>query len=112
MFFFVGLLFIGINYSAQLDMGMEPSEALPKDSYLVTYYNELHEYSESGEPLFVVIREGFDYSSVESQNTICTLPSCNSDSLLNSFVNAEYVQGPVYSWLDDYLNYGNAHGND
>ena len=84
---------------------MEPSEILPKDSYLVNYYTEVREYSESGEPIYVVIKEGFDYGDVDSQNEICTLSNCNEDSLLNEFVNAQYVQGPVYSWLDDYLNY-------
>jgi Niemann-Pick C1 protein len=103
----VGLLFIGINYSTQLDMGMEPAASLPKDSYLITYYEEVHEYSESGEPLFIVIRDGFDYSSLEEQNSLCTNPGCNSNSLLNNLVNAEYIQGPVFSWLDDYLNFGN-----
>lgn len=113
--------------SPQLQVGLDQRVALPRDSYLVTYFNEvghsslrsitaqLHElslafiqmdqYLEVGPPMYVVMRGPLDYTNATVQNQLCSITNCSGVSVVNLFAAANYVQPPPYFWLDDYTNW-------
>ncbi|EFA85411.1 hypothetical protein PPL_02414 [Heterostelium album PN500] len=103
--FFVGLLLTGITYSLQLELGLEQSVALPRDSYLQDYFAELALKLEVGPPFYIVIKGAYNYSSIQDQDEICTVPGCKMDSVANIFNNAPYVEPGISSWLDDYIQW-------
>jgi Niemann-Pick C1 protein len=104
----VGILFLGINYSTQVEVGLDRSIVLPKGSYLRAFDSAFDKYVVTGPPLFIVIRNGFDYTNETQQNSICTLSGCNNNSVVNQYDSAPYMLGPTNSWLDGYLEYGNS----
>ncbi len=106
MFFFVGVLFIGINFATQLQLGLPEEDLVSQGSYLAEFQRQHDNLSMSGPPIFIVVKSGTDYSNATFQNQICTDLSCNADSVLIYLDEAPYISGPVYSWLDDYLIYG------
>jgi hypothetical protein len=69
---------------------------VPSDSYLVKYYDllELH-YGTMGAPLYVVVREGADYSSHEVQDELVRLT--------NEIKSNYWSYGPVLSWYNDLM---------
>lgn len=104
-FLFIGILFLGINFSTELEMGLDPQELIPQNSYLVSYYNQFNKYSAAGPPLYIVLRESFDYSNRTVQNTICSVGGCDVNSITKLFDVSPYMVAPTFSWLDDYLEY-------
>ena len=55
------------------DIELSQSIALPKDSYLLDYFNDLNKYSSKGPPLYFVIKDGYDYTSEINQNKVRTV---------------------------------------
>ena len=60
------------------DIGLSQSIALPKDSYLQDYFDDLNEYLHTGPPVYFVIKDGYDYTNTQNQekvllNTVCTV---------------------------------------
>jgi len=86
-------------------LGLDQTVALPRNSYLQAYFNQLNEYLAVGSPLYIVIREGYNYTSIPQQDALCSNPGCSPTSLINVFDAAPYVTGTTFAWLDDYLNY-------
>eukprot|EP01133_Synstelium_polycarpum_P007496 gene7496-8772_t len=94
--FFVGLFFAGIACSFQLQYGLDQRVAIPKDSYLQDYFNEMDLYLEAGPPFYIVIKGNktggpYDYPNVEAQNQLCALGGCSNTSIINIYNNAPYV---------------------
>lgn len=49
------------------DIGLSQSIALPKDSYLQDYFDDLNEYLHTGPPVYFVIKDGYDYTIKSNQ---------------------------------------------
>lgn len=47
-----------------------PSVALPRDSYLHDYFDDMGKYSHTGPPLYFVIKDGYDYTYKANQNKV------------------------------------------
>lgn len=97
---------MGINFGPSLPLGLDQNLAFPKNSYERLYIEKVTQYLNEGPSLYLVIKEGFDYAPIENQDLLCSIGGCSPNSLANNFVRAPYTTGPVYSWLDDYLNFG------
>ncbi|KAF3434864.1 hypothetical protein FNV43_RR21951 [Rhamnella rubrinervis] len=98
-----------IALCSRIQPGLEQKVALPRDSYLQGYFNNISEYLRIGPPLYFVVKD-YNYS-VESRHTnkLCSISQCDSNSLLNEISRASltpessYIARPAASWLDDFL---------
>ena len=78
------------------DIGLSQSIALPKDSYLQDYFDDISKYLRTGPPVYFVIKGGYDYTNKTNQNKvqlhcglqylmyrvqICSSAGCNNDSI-------------------------------
>ena len=48
---------------------------------MLNYFENLEEHFNSGPPVYFVLREGVNYTDVDSQDKICGASGCNADSL-------------------------------
>ncbi|KAL1827885.1 hypothetical protein ACET3Z_006297 [Daucus carota] len=106
---FVALSLASIALCTRIQPGLEQQVALPRDSYLQGYFNDLSEYLRVGPPLYFVVKD-YNYSSKsEHTNQLCSISQCDSNSLLNEISRASltpktsYIAKPAASWLDDFL---------
>ena len=81
------------------DIGLSQSIALPKDSYLQDYFDDMNTYLHTGPPVYFVIKDGYNYSNGSNQNKvsfdyncllfcylfycvqICSSAGCNNNSI-------------------------------
>lgn len=80
------------------DIGLSQSIALPKDSYLQDYFNDMNKYLHTGPPVYFVIKDGYNYTTTLNQNKvsfdcdnlfcqlfycvqICSSAGCNNNSI-------------------------------
>ncbi|KAM8794600.1 NPC1-like intracellular cholesterol transporter 1 [Eudromia elegans] len=114
LFFFVSCA--GLYLTLQVPVGLDQELALPKDSYLLGYFEALHEYLAVGVPTYFVTTGGYDFSSANGTNAVCSSAGCAADSLTQQiqyatrFANVSYLAIPANSWLDDFLDWLNPTG--
>ncbi|XP_065898214.1 NPC intracellular cholesterol transporter 1-like isoform X2 [Dysidea avara] len=102
---FFGML-VGVFHE---DIGLSQSIALPKDSYLQDYFDDLSTYLHTGPPVYFVIKEGYDYSIETNQNKICSTAGCNQNSMgvqiSSASLISEYSKISEHAsiWLDSYF---------
>ncbi|XP_014118602.1 PREDICTED: Niemann-Pick C1-like protein 1, partial [Pseudopodoces humilis] len=86
------------------------------DSYLVQFFLDLNQYLAVGVPTYFVTTGGFDFSSPNGTNAICSSAGCDDDSLTQTiqmatrFPNVSYLAIPATSWVDDFLDWLNPMG--
>ncbi|KAH7518258.1 hypothetical protein FEM48_Zijuj09G0152400 [Ziziphus jujuba var. spinosa] len=98
-----------IALCTRIEPGLEQKIALPRDSYLQGYFNNISDYLRIGPPLYFVVKD-YNYS-LESRHTnkLCSISQCDSNSLLNEISRASltpessHIAKPAASWLDDFL---------
>ncbi|XP_065652325.1 NPC intracellular cholesterol transporter 1 isoform X2 [Hydra vulgaris] len=102
-------LALAICYIPYVDIGLDQSQAFPKDSYLIDYFSNMSVYLKTGAPVYFVVKEGFNYSDLNQQNKICGVSGCNQNSVVETiFVNSlmsnySTIALPASSWIDDYF---------
>ena len=113
MVFFSLLLITGISLTPYLQLGLDQSEALPQDSYLIPYFVDQSSLLKVGSPVYFVIQGG-NVTQNETQAQFCaTFKECAQYSAPNIIV--QESSRPEYStvalrpslWLDDYINWLN-----
>lgn len=52
-----------------------------QDSYMLTYFQYLNKYFEVGVPVYFVTKKGFNFTSVEGMNAVCSSVGCDQFSL-------------------------------
>ncbi|KAJ3111905.1 hypothetical protein HDU96_005161 [Phlyctochytrium bullatum] len=67
---FLGLFFISLALTKGVELGLNQREAVPRDSYLVEYFNDLDEYFGVGPPVYFVATD-FNASKREVQKALC-----------------------------------------
>ncbi|XP_062493658.1 NPC1-like intracellular cholesterol transporter 1 [Pezoporus occidentalis] len=113
---FLLLACAGLYLMLQLPVGLDQELAMPKDSYVLQYFSALNQYLAVGVPVFFVTTEGYNFSSPEGTNGICSSSGCASDSLTHTvematrFPNVSFLAIPATSWLDDFLDWLNPTG--
>lgn len=111
---FLAMLLAGINLAPRVQLGLPQQVALPQDSFLIKYFNDLAQYGRAGPPVYFIIKNGFDYTDIGSQNLLCSIDAmkggCRSDSLDNKFYMETQLPQTSFaanttlsSWLDTYL---------
>ncbi|XP_013397957.1 Niemann-Pick C1 protein isoform X2 [Lingula anatina] len=106
---FVGWCCASLAMVPKLSTGLDQKLSMPRDSYVLTYFDAMAKYLSVGPPVYFVVKDGYDYSTLEGQNWICGLPGCHQDSLIgqislaSKFSNVSRIAQPASSWLDDYF---------
>lgn len=106
---FLGVLTAGLALIPEVALGLDQRIALPSDSYLIDYFNDLSEYFGTGPPVYFVTRN-VNVTQREHQQQLCgRFTTCAEYSL--PFVleqeskrsNVSYISGSTASWIDDFF---------
>eukprot|EP00117_Sycon_ciliatum_P015360 scpid11669/ scgid3077/ Niemann-Pick C1 protein len=109
MIFFTLIFFGSLTRIPHLDVGLDQTLALPKDSYLLKYFHEMNEVFRVGSPVYFVVKDGFDYA--EDVDKICTTSGCSPYSLgaqlsmASKQSNYTRLATSASSWVNDYLQW-------
>lgn len=55
------------------------------------YLSQLNKYLHTGPPVYFVLEEGHNYTSLEGQNMVCGGMGCNNDSLVQQIFSAAEI---------------------
>ncbi|KAJ5914936.1 Patched [Penicillium tannophilum] len=106
---FLGLLTAGLALIPKVPLGLDQRIALPSDSYLIDYFNDLDAYFRTGPPVYFVTRN-VNVTERNHQQQLCgRFTTCEEYSL--PFVleqeskrpNVSYISGSAASWIDDFF---------
>ncbi|XP_055272832.1 NPC intracellular cholesterol transporter 1 [Moschus berezovskii] len=67
---FVGVLSFSIAVLNKVEIGLDQSLSMPDDSYVTDYFQSLNQYLHAGPPVYFVLEEGHDYTSMKGQNMV------------------------------------------
>ncbi|XP_022654029.1 Niemann-Pick C1 protein-like [Varroa destructor] len=120
---FIAWFFLSIAVIHKLDIGLDQEISIPEDSYLQQYFLSLKISLNIGPPLYLVVKDKYDYNEPTNQNIIGSFPGSSGYSLVNqvkqAYLNASitYVAAPAMSWIDDYFGWitsccKNCNGNN
>ncbi|KAH8204344.1 hypothetical protein TruAng_001507 [Truncatella angustata] len=106
---FTGVLAAGIALIPEVKLGLDQRVALPDDSYLIDYFNDLYNYLDTGPPVYFVTKD-LNATQRKHQQEICSrFTSCNDLSLTNILEQerkrpaVSYISSPTASWVDDFF---------
>ncbi|XP_062836513.1 NPC intracellular cholesterol transporter 1 [Anolis carolinensis] len=108
---FVGVLSFSIAVMNKVEIGLDQRLSMPDDSYVLEYFNSLSRFVHSGPPVYFVLEEGHNYTTLDGQNMVCGGMGCNNNSLVQQLFDAAEISSytrvgyPPSSWLDDYFDW-------
>ncbi|KAM6149068.1 NPC intracellular cholesterol transporter 1 [Erethizon dorsatum] len=108
---FVGVLSFSIAVLNKVEIGLDQSLSMPDDSYVTEYFRSLGQYLHAGPPVYFVLEDGHDYTSLHGQNMVCGGMGCDNDSLVQQIFNAAQLDNYTRvgfapsSWIDDYFDW-------
>lgn len=108
---FLGLFTAGVSLIPKVSLGLDQRVAIPDDSYLIQYFNDLYDYFDSGPPVYFVTR-GLNVTEREHQQQICSrFTTCRQESLTNVLEQerkrpeVSFLSSTPASWIDDYFRW-------
>jgi Niemann-Pick C1 protein len=106
---FFGIFTAGVALFPAVELGLDQRIAIPSDSYLIPYFNDLYDYFDAGPPVYFVTRELNDTKRREQKELCGRFSTCHQDSLAN-IIEAErkrpevsYLAASAANWLDDFF---------
>jgi len=117
MLLFVGWSCYSVAVVNKVQLGLDQKLAVPSDSYVLKYFTAMEEYLSVGSPVYFVVQDGHNYSSLTGQNQICGGSGCPANSLLSQVYEAtrnpknSHISYPPSSWLDDYFDWVSPSGS-
>ncbi|KAL9078828.1 MAG: hypothetical protein Q9157_002269 [Trypethelium eluteriae] len=110
---FLALFAAGLALLPELKLGLDQRIAVPNDSYLIDYFNDLYAYFDSGPPVYFVTRE-VNVTQREHQQQLCSrFSTCDEFSIANVLEeerkrpNVSYIADASANWLDDFFRWLN-----
>ncbi|KAJ5113167.1 Patched [Penicillium angulare] len=106
---FLGFLTAGLALIPGVPLGLDQRIALPSDSYLISYFDDLNAYFRTGPPVYFVTRD-LNITERRHQQQLCgRFTTCEEYSL--PFVleqeskrpEVSYISGSAASWIDDFF---------
>ena len=101
------LFFYTYNKQAPQDQRL----ALPSDSYLISYFDNLDAYLDIGPPVYFVAKD-IDVTQRQGQQTLCgRFTTCLDTSVPNRLegerkrAESSFISEPTASWIDDFLGW-------
>ncbi|KAI3335570.1 patched family-domain-containing protein [Ustulina deusta] len=106
---FFGLLAAGVALIPYVKLGLDQRVALPDDSYLIDYFNDMYKYLDVGPPVYFVTK-GLNATERSHQQDICSrFSTCEPLSLATVLEqerkrpDVSYISSPAASWIDDFF---------
>ncbi|KAI1319671.1 patched family-domain-containing protein [Xylariaceae sp. FL0255] len=106
---FFGLLAAGVALLPYVKLGLDQRVALPDDSYLIDYFNDVYAYQDAGPPVYFVTK-GLNVTDHTHQQEVCSrFSTCKQMSLATVLEqerkrpDVSYISSPTASWIDDYF---------
>ena len=106
---FLGFFAAGIALLPDVQLGLDQRIAIPGDSYLIKYFDDLYDYFGAGPPVYFVTRD-LNVTQRQGQQDLCALfSSCEAFSLANVLEqerkrpDVSYISDATASWIDDFL---------
>lgn len=106
---FFGLLAAGVALLPYVKLGLDQRVALPDDSYLIDYFNDMYKYLDAGPPVYFVTK-GLNATDRSHQKNICSrFSTCDQLSLATVLEqerkrpDVSYIASPAASWIDDFF---------
>lgn len=114
------LIWTGISLVVlpEIRFGLDQRIAVPSDSYLVSYFNDVYQYFNAGPPVYFVVKD-LDITQRANQQKLCgKFTTCDEFSLSNILEQerkrseVSTIAEPLANWLDDYLTFLNPELDD
>lgn len=106
---FFGLLAAAVALMPYVKLGLDQRVALPDDSYLIDYFNDMYKYLDAGPPVYFVTK-GLNATERSHQQDICSRFSTCEDLSLATVLEQErkrpdvsFISSPAASWIDDFF---------
>lgn len=107
---FVTMFAVGIALIPKIQLGLDQRIALPSDSYMIQYFDDLYDYFGDGPPVYFVARD-VNFTARENQQKVCGLfTTCDEYSLAyileqeSKRPEVSYISAGTANWID-YLMY-------
>jgi Niemann-Pick C1 protein len=107
--FFVTLFAVGISLIPKVELGLDQRIAIPDDSYMIQYFNDLYQYFGSGPPVYFVARD-VNMTVREHQQQVCGgFTTCDEYSLAyvleqeSKRPEVSYINAATANWFDDFF---------
>ncbi|CAH8593985.1 unnamed protein product [Schistosoma guineensis] len=100
-----------------LHLILDQKLSMPTDSYMLDYFNALNNDLRVGPPVYFVITEGHNFTTLDGQNQVCGGTGCYNTSLLEKissaalYPNRSWIVSPASSWIDDYFDWIDPSGS-
>ncbi|KAJ8379241.1 hypothetical protein SKAU_G00000190 [Synaphobranchus kaupii] len=113
MLLFLFMFCASIFLMFHVKVGLDQELALPKDSYMLQYFKYLFKYFEVGVPTYFVTTQGFNFTTKQGMNAVCSSVGCDPFSLTQKIQYAteqpelSYLEIPASSWVDDFIDWLN-----
>ncbi|XP_056427204.1 NPC1-like intracellular cholesterol transporter 1 isoform X2 [Hyla sarda] len=113
MVVFIFLFCCGIYFMMYSQVGLNQELSVPLDSHMIKYFRDLNEYFEVGVPTYFVTKSGYNFTSLDGINGICSSAGCDGNSMTQKIQYAtdyperSYLAVPASSWVDDFLDWLN-----
>lgn len=107
--FFTALLAAGIALLPYVKLGLDQRVALPDDSYLIDYFNDMYAYLDTGPPVYFVAKNMNATDRLAQQDICSRFTTCEQLSLTNVLEqerkrpDTSYISSPTASWIDDFF---------
>ena len=110
---FLAIFAAGLALIPEIELGLDQRIALPRESYLIPFFDDLSKYFNTGPPVYFVVHD-LPVEKRQYQQEICgRFTTCASYSLTNLLEleakrpNVSYLTGSTASWIDDYFTWLN-----
>ncbi|KAL1306209.1 hypothetical protein AAFC00_004306 [Neodothiora populina] len=106
---FLGLFTAGIALLPHVELGLDQRIAIPSDSYLIKYFDDLYDYFEAGPPVYFVTKDLNATARVRQQELCSRFSTCQTFSLTNILEQerkrpeTSYIADATASWIDEFL---------
>ncbi|KAK3680795.1 niemann-Pick type C-related protein 1 [Vermiconidia calcicola] len=106
---FLGFFAAGIALLPDMQLGLDQRIAIPSDSYLIKYFDDLYDYFDAGAPVYFVTRE-VNVTQRRPQQELCgKFGACDKFSLANVLEGERrrpgdsFIADSTASWIDDFF---------
>jgi len=110
---FLGIFAAGIALLPDVQLGLDQRIAIPTDSYLIKYFDDLYDYFGAGPPVYFVARD-VNATQAKHQRELCARFSTCEDMSLANVLEMErkrpevsYIADATASWVDDFFQWLN-----
>lgn len=110
---FLAWSFASISGMPFIELGLDQRLAVPNDSYLVDYFDDMYAYLGMGPPVYFVTKD-MNATERDTQQALCArFSTCQEFSLANIIEQerkrseVSFINAPAASWIDDFFTWLN-----